>query len=201
MAASVVAYTPGSGGKAHAESLTIGANTGDVPYALIFDPRFPSYNLLGEALTIATGNDHTVQLMAGTSLNLRIKSIHVEQNSNAGAAALMTFQVLRLTSAGSGGTTLTASKYDNGDSAAGATGQTNPSSKGTESTIIFRGNCTLRSAAQSTAEDAWDWHESPGLKPLIIPAGTANGIAIKSLTAVATATMNIYIEFAETSYV
>lgn len=202
MAASVVQYTPGSGGKAHAESLTIGANTGDVPYAVIFDPRFATYTVLFDVGGVA--NDHVIQIMAGSALNVRIKSIDIQQAGNLTTAAVQKFSIFRLTTAGTGGTAITPGKSDNGDAAAGATAMTLPTAKGTEGAewgkfAIVGRQAILTTASQTT--DRWHWEQKIGAKPLIIPAGTANGIAIKTLVTLAGGGVSGTIELTETSYV
>jgi len=47
---------------------------------------------------------------------------------------------------------------------------------------------------------AWEWHQSESSGPIVIPAGTSNGICLKNTTAVAGASVNIEIEFVETLY-
>lgn len=200
--ASVVQYTPGTGGKAHAESLTIGANTGDVPYALLFDSRLPTYTIVFDVGGVA--NDHVIQIMAGSSLNVRVKSIDIQQSGNLTTAALQKFSIFRLTTAGTGGTAVTAGKSDNGDSAAGATGMTLPTAKGTEAAEWGKFSLVGRQAILATAsqtDDRWHWEQKWGAKALIIPAGTANGIAIKTLVTLAGGGISGTIELVETSYV
>lgn len=204
MAASVVTYTPGVGGKAHAESLAIGANTGDVPYVLPFPSRLPSYVMLASNISIATANDHVLQLMAGSSLSVKIFHIKILQGTNATTAAVGTIEVWRLSSAGTGGTAVTAAKNDNANAAAGATGMTLATAKGTETTMWNRE--TFNSQQTSGVSPAgskvlYEWSVNSFAQMLTIPAGTANGIALKNGNATAAATVNAYIEFVETSYV
>ena len=51
-----------------------------------------------------------------------------------------------------------------------------------------------------SAEDYWEWSQHPNGKPIIIPAGTSNGLAIKSTTAIANAGVLVNVEFTETSF-
>lgn len=200
MAASAILYTPGAGGKAHAESLTIGANTADVPYAILFDPRLPSYTASSGAVLTTTAASHMLQLMAGSSLNVRIRRVRVTELTPPAAVSALELQIVRLTTAGTGGGAITASKKDNGDAAAGATGMTLPTAKGTEGTIFWDESCWLGTTAIPIVK-VWEWIQPVNGKPLIIPAGTANGIALKNIGGIATSTLLIEMEFDESSYV
>lgn len=200
MAETIVQVNSGSGPKLHGWDRVIGANTTIDQFVLPGEYPMASYSIAVENVSAATLNDHLLQIMAGSSLNVRVRSISIEQSSNAGAVNLMTAQIMRLTTAGTGGGAITPSKHDNGDAAAGATAMTLPTVKGTESTLLKRATCAARAAFQSTAEDSWAWVQQPGVKPIIIPAGTSNGIAFKSITAIATATWNIHVEIVETAF-
>jgi hypothetical protein len=46
---------------------------------------------------------------------------------------------------------------------------------------------------------AWDWTR-PGIKPLLIAAGTSNGIAVKNISTQAAGSVFINVEFVETSF-
>jgi hypothetical protein len=145
-----------------------------------------------------------MQLMAGSSLNVRIRSIRIEQVANATSVTILGFDIYRLTPAGTGGTAITARPYDTADAAAGATGMTLPTVKGTEGVLLFGTAIVMRQAAAATGtqpEETYEWRQSPNVKPLIIPAGTANGIAVKIASAVAAGTVLVTIEFVETAFV
>lgn len=202
MAENIVEVTAGSGTKLHSWSRTIGANTVHDEFTLPGEFPYGSYVAVAESISIATANDHVLQIMAGASLNVRIRYIRIEQSANASAAANAGFQILRLTTAGTGGTTVTPARYDTSDSASGATAQTLPSSKGTESTLLDRCTLSMRASANpGTAEDVYEWTQKPGMKPIIIASGTSNGIALKSITAVTSASVHVHVEFVETAFV
>jgi hypothetical protein len=154
-------------------------------------------------VSLATVNDHLLQIMAGSSNYVRIRRIHIEQANNATAAAFGVIEIWRLTTAGTGGTAVTPAKFDTGDAAAGATAMTLPTAKGTEGTLLFRPVMLWRQAVSATTaqyDDVFEWTQHPGQKPIIIPAGTSNGIAIKSTTATASATVSMWVEFVETPW-
>jgi len=200
---SLVQVTSGAGPKLHTWQRTIGAN--NVEDEAVYPAEFPiaSYSVYWDNVSCATVNDHIIQVMAGASLNVRVRHVYIEQNSNATAVQRVSFQLLRLTTAGTGGTAVTPGRYDTADAAAGATAMTLPTVKGTESTILRQSILIARqalSATQTQPEEAIEWTQLPGMKPFIIPAGAANGLAIKSTVAAAGVTCNGYIEFVETSF-
>lgn len=203
MAEAFVNLTEGSGKKAHFWDRTIGANTVLDEFTLPGEFPYASYYVTGNSAT-TTADAHIVQIMAGSSLNVRIRKIRLEQSSNASTAGILTVQIWRLTTAGTGGTTVTARPLDSADSAAGATAMTLPTSKGTESVELIRTVLVFRQAVSATAtqiDDAWEWVQQPNAKPLIIPSGTSNGIAVKNTTGTAGSGMTFNIEFVETSFV
>jgi len=83
----------------------------------------------------------------------------------------------RLTTAGTGGSQYIPEKMDPADSASGFTVMTRPTVKGTEGSVILRGQMD---AVQQFPLDI-NFEQALG-KPLTIAAGTANGIALKNLT-------------------
>lgn len=204
MAESTLSVTQGSGLMLQTWSKTVGANTVHDQFVLPGEYPYATYWIQASNISIATANDHVLQIMAGASLNVRIRSITIEQNANATTAARATFELIRLSTAGTGGTAVTPAKADTADSAAGATGMTLPSAKGTETTSLRQTVLIMRqaiSATQTQPEENILWTPSPNAKPIIIAAGTSNGIAIKSLNATAACTVNVTVEIVETSFV
>lgn len=203
MAETNVNVTEGSGKRLHAWDRTISATVVLDQFTLPGEYPYASYVALGAGISTATASDHVLQVMSGASSYLRIRRIRIEQQGNATTAALAVIQVWRLTTAGTGGTTVTPRPFDTGDSAATASAMTLPTAKGTEGTLIFQFTNLYRQAVSATsavADDAWEWTQQPNQKPLIVPTGTANGIAIKHVTGVAAATCNVQIEFVETTW-
>ena len=204
MAEGIVEVTAGSGTKLHSWSKTVGANTVHDEFTLPGEFPYASYTVLGTSVSAATSTDHALQLMAGSSLNVRVRRIEVQQAALITAASELTIHILRLTTAGSGGTSVTPSKHDNADSASGATAQTLPSSKGTEGAIIDVLRLwpiqTYSTAGGPGGGQRDQWEQRPNSKPILIPAGTSNGIALKILTGRAGLTIDCIIEFVETNF-
>lgn len=204
MAEAALAVTAGSGTNVHTNSRTIAAATMLDQFVLPGEYPYATYSVIASNISVGTANDHILQIMAGASLNVRIRRIFIEQATNGSSGTLAQFSILRLTTAGTGGTAVTPAKFDTADSAAGATGMTLASSKGTESTELMRTYMPFRQAISTTQtqiDETFQWVQSPNGKPIIIAAGTSNGIAIKSLTAITTATVGIYVEIVETAFV
>lgn len=205
MAEALIPVTAGSGTNIHSWSKTIGANT--VHDQAIFNGEYPyaSYTVIASTISVATSTDHILEIMAGSTLNVKIRRIRIEQLANATTAALDSFLLMRVTTAGTGGTAITPGKLDNSDSAAGCTAMTLPSSKGSESTEIRRETLVMRQAFLTTAaqpEESIEWDfDRPRIKPLIIAAGTSNGICIKNGSAIAGATVIVYVELTEQNFV
>ncbi|HEV8698950.1 MAG TPA: hypothetical protein VGQ89_14735 [Candidatus Limnocylindrales bacterium] len=199
MASTIIQVNSGSGPKIAGDDYTDGTNTVIDQRVTPGEYKRASYSASATALLTTTANDHLMQLMAGSSLPVRVRRVTITQRTNAGALSVGEFALYRLTTAGTGGTAVTPSKYDNGDAASGATAQTLPSSKGTEGVLLFAATKILRAAADP-GETPWVWEQHPSTKPIIIPAGTSNGIAVKSILGVATSTVDVVIEFVETPY-
>lgn len=205
MGESIIEVTSGSGTKIHSWSRTVGANTVHDEFTLPGEYPGASYTVAASSMSTATASSHLLQIMAGSSLNVYIRRIRIEQLANATTAALNSYLLIRLSSAGTGGTSLTPAPLDTSDSASGATAMTLPSSKGTETTEIRRETLVMRQAFLTTATQpeetiTWEWLPRDGIKSLRIAAGTSNGICIKNGSAIAGGTVIIHVEFVELSY-
>lgn len=204
MAESSINVTEGSGKRLHTYDRTVAGTLVQDQFVVPGEYPLASY-IANCTATIATTGDATFQIISGATLNVRIRRIRVEQSANAGSASLWGFTIIRLTTAGTGGTALTPAKLDLADAAAGASCMYNiaSASSGTESTQLTYGNISIRTASNAGAyEDVWVWEQAPGIKPILIPAssGSTYGLEIKNGNGLATATVSITVEFVETSY-
>lgn len=205
MTASSIQITQGSGTRLATNSYTEGGNTVHDEKMISGMPYWASYSVSAAFVSTATLNDHILQIMAGSSLNVYIHEIVITQDQVATTAAFEPFRVLRLTTAGTGGTSQTLSPHDLGDSAAGATAMTLPTAKGTEAGLIDTQSAymTQTPGAGGTAFGSlYEWRVgASGLfKPIRISSGTTNGLAIKLLRAVAGATVNVRVTLTEASF-
>lgn len=185
--------------KLHSFDRTIGANTVEDEIVLLGEQYLASYLVQFTGISVATGADHVIQIMAGASNKLRIRRIRIQQHALATAVGRLRIEVRRLSSAGTGGTAVTPDPFDPGDAASGATARTLPTAKGTEGVGLIQFNLAMR-AAEPVALELYEWTQLPNQKPLIVAAGTSNGIALKVADAVAGASVTGTIEFDESSF-
>jgi hypothetical protein len=208
MAESIVQVTEGSGKKLHTNSRTIGANTVEDEYILAGEPFLAMYRVVMSTTyaSFATADSHVLQLMAGASLNVYVRRIRLYQHVAATTGALGSWNVMRLTTAGTGGTAFTPAPVDSTDSASGATAMSLPTVKGTETVGVDQGEAYVIQTIGAS--------QNPGSLPLLldfdyrfertksirIPAGTANGIALKNRQAHAAVTGHVVIDFTEANF-
>jgi hypothetical protein len=204
LAESYIELTAGSGTKAHSVTTVIGANTVHDEIHKAGLPYLATYMAAASTVSTATANSHLIQIMAGSSLNVYVLRIRVWQDVIATTAALVRLGLVRLSTAGTGGTSVTPALLDTSDSASGATAMTLPSSKGTETTFLSVAGVPFVQAVGTTggpSNELVDWDFRDGLvKPIRIPAGTANGLALKNLAAVAGASVAIEVSLLEANF-
>lgn len=194
---------PGSGLRLATDSYTESAVTVHNQRLGIGDAINPTYSIVA-AMSTATAASHLIQIMAGASLRVRIHLIEYYLDTLATTAALGTVSLFRLTTAGTGGAALATTALDPADAASGATARQLPTTKGTEGQQLWTGN--VRYIQTASASDGlvqpvlvWDFDRLRG-KPVIIAAGTSNGVAIKQETAIAGAVARISVLLSESSY-
>lgn len=192
MAESIVNVTEGSGKKLHTFNRTIGANSVEDEIVLFGENYLASYTVVPLAVvatSTATALSHMLQIMAGATLKVRIRRIEMYQTVAATTAAIMETRLMRLTTAGTGGTAVTPAPLDSTDAASGFTAMVLPTVKGTAGTTIGSyAPYMIQTLGASTPfvnpVAVWDF-DRPRSKPFIIPAGAANGLAIMNVPAIA----------------
>ena len=204
MTASSLQVTPGSGLRLATNSYTEGAVTVHDEKVILGEQYLPEYTTAADSVSVATVNSHPLQIMAGASLRVRIHRIEIHQYTLATTAAFMELRLYRLTTAGTGGSASGANPLDPASAAAGATVMTLPTAKGTEGVVMAISKPYLMQTAAASAPMAqpilvWNF-DGPRSQPLIIAAGTSNGIALKNMTAHAAATIGWTVWFTESSF-
>lgn len=187
--------------KFHTNQRSNGADTVEQYVQVEGEPYLPCYTIpVTTAISTATANSHLLEIMAGASLRVGLRRLRVTQLVN-GTTQQNQWEILRLSSAGTGGTALTPSPHDPADSASGATAMTLPSSKGTEGVAVWDGvvltHATVATVGLNPILDL-DWTRERG-KALWIAAGAANGLCLKNITASATTTVIITAEIVESA--
>jgi len=201
MPESFVQVTEGAGKKLHTNQRTIGANIVEDEVVVLGEPYLPTYVLHGALVGLPTADSHLLQIMAGSTLKVYITHIVVQQDSLAASSTQTRLILTRLTTAGTGGTASTPLAMDPSDAAAGATGMVLPTAKGTEGALILRGELGTTATAPIDTRNKWEWKASDhGGKPLIIPAGASNGLAVKNVSNITSATATISIYFREVNF-
>jgi hypothetical protein len=199
-----IELSAGVGTKNHSYTRPISGNTVHETVNLNGEPHLATYTVVASASS-ATADSHLLQIMAGASNYVRIRRIRLYQGALATTAAMGRIDLFRLTTAGSSGGSVTPRSLDTADSAASATAMTLPGPKGTEGNQIYIINAmfiqTVPTGGPNGAALLWDLDfDTRRGKPLIIPPGTTNGIAIKQVTPVAGASVWMNVEFSETSF-
>jgi hypothetical protein len=198
---STIAIDEGVGAKLDHYQRTITSNTVNQARVVLAEAYAASYSVsVTTAVATATANSHLLQIVAGALNRVILRRLVVYQMVAAGAATAVNLTLVRLTTAGTGGTSFTARALDPIDTATAAAAMTLPSSKGTEGNILWTGAMNVAASAgvqQPLLDLNWD---DPRTRPPVIAAGTSNGLALKNITALATATVHIYAEFVELYY-
>ena len=185
----------------HTNQRTISSTAREDQYVLPGESAYPTYNANAAGVSVATNSDHVMQVMGDGSNYCRLRRIFIIPNALPAAAAGINFYLYRLSTAGTGGTSVTPAPYDTADTYGGGA-MTLPSSKGTEGTLVsIIGSLWLPSAVAASSETPHiTWTPPPDAKPIIFGTATSNGIAVKVINGVASVAVNINIEFIVTSY-
>ena len=163
---------------------------------------YPTYSVVIGNIALATAASHLIQVMAGATLVVLVHRIELMELTVPAAVTIGQIQLFRLTAAGTGGGVVTPRPYVTAAAAAGATAMTLPTAKGTEGVQLRERALVYGTAAIPTGElSRWKWEQHPNGQPIVIPAGTANGIAIKNVGGLAAATVSMEIEFTEVNFV
>lgn len=204
MADTSFAVTAGSGTNLHTVTTSIGGSTVHDQVIKQGEAYLATYTI-SSSMSTATAASHLLQVMAGSTLNVYIRRIVITQYLVAATAAMARLQIYRLTTAGTGGGSVTPSPLDTTDSASGATAMTLPTAKGTEGAELWRtGAAFIQTVGAGTFPGAtiladWDF-ERMRTKGIRIPAGTANGIAVKNVDAVASGGVNVTVLLSEANF-
>jgi len=199
MAESFVEVSEGTGTKLHSHQRVIGANTVEDEVVILGEPYLASYIARTDSISTTTADSHVLQVMAGASLKLRIRRIFIGQSGSTTADTNTRIAVVRLTTAGTGGTAITPGPVDTADAASGATAMTLPTSKGTEGTILAYLPIGM-TAGMISVDNQIEWSQLPQHKPIIVPAGTSNGIALKVVVAANLGAVVCRVEFDEANF-
>lgn len=199
MAEAHVQVSEGSGKKLHAYSRTIDGETLLDEVVVQGIPYLDGYVARAGNVSLATADSHLLALMAGATRRVYVTAIDVEQRGAAGSAAACPVEVVRLSTAGTG-SSASPQPHDPATSSAGATYASLTSPKGTEGSAVLTRVIGLATSGNINGTHSFHWRAAPGTKGIVIPAGTSNGLALKNRSAVASASVDINIEFYEATF-
>ena len=196
MSEAFINVTEGSGKKAHTNQRTIGANDVHDEYVVAGIPFFASY-VGGNGISSRDGDpdSHLMQLMAGASLNVYVTRIRVYQFGLATTAAIVPLAILRLTTAGTGGTAVTPAPLDTTDSAVGAHGDDPPDREGhrDDASMVSEHGCVhpdrSRTRRRMLPSVDYDIRAASGSSPSASRPGRPTASRLKLSTAIAAATV------------
>ena len=193
-----IAVTEGAGKKLAADTYTENSQVVLDQKVILGENYIASYsaNAGGVSCNVSA---HLFQIMAGSSLNVRIRRVRIIQDGVAGAATYTRIYVVRLTSAGSGGSATTPAPMIGTDGASGATAMSGMTATGSTTTVVGRGGLGLVSAQPINLLNSWEWVADRMMEAILVPAGTSNGIALQ-INSFSTAAVSIDIDFSETSF-
>ena len=200
MGESSLAVTAGSGVNLRTYQRSVGGTTVDEQAIQQAAPYLATYSVVTPALSIAVANSHVLQLTAGTALPVQIMEIEVYVAGTATAAGYAQFELLRLSTAGTGGAAVTPRPLDSTDSAAGLAAQTLPgtATKGTEDVTLWGWYAAIPQSAGAGGSLLFShsW-EDPRSKPPVIPAEGL--VALKCVTAFPAGTVRVVAKCVESA--
>jgi len=202
---SFIGVTPGAGAKLSTGPLyTENANVVQDQKIIEGEAYLSTYTVSQTGGAVMAGaNAHTLQIMAGSSLIVRLRRLTVWQLGLAGAITMQTFSIVRLTSAGTGGTALTPLALEQSDPGSGATAMRGPTTPGTVNGTLYSATAPVLAALWTVPSPPmidWNFEGMDNTKVPMIAAGVANGLALMTLTAIATATIIYTATFVESAF-
>lgn len=185
----------------HTISTSIGGTTKEDKVVVSGEAYRSSYTALVTASAVTPSAAHMLAIEADGTNYIYITHMHMEQVALAGAATKMQMAGFRTTTAGSGGTASTARPLDTSTSAFGGLIRS-IGTKGTEGVQLLQARIDLLAAQPTTglSRPLWSWDMEERTGPIKIGNGTTDGFALKVITGIATATVDISISFYTLSY-
>jgi len=200
MTVSSIEVTAGSGTHLWTDARTVSAVSRHAQFTLPAPPVYPSYSALASIITTATSAAHVLQIMGdGTNYSRLFRFEICMTDDIPAAASAFQMHLYRLSTAGTGGSALNGQPYDAGDATYGGGVMTLPTVKGTEG-IGLNLYMTIPLPSAQPFISRYVWEAQSRSKEIIFGTSTANGIAFKIVTGLASATIQIMAEFYVTSF-
>ncbi len=196
MSESSLPLTDGDGsGGLRVNTQTIGGTAVDTQAVFVGQTPNKTYTMRFQDTSMATANAHLAVIMGNGTAYPKIHEIHIAQGGTATGTAVAEIQVLRVTTAGTGGTAVSARPFHpSNTSPYSGSCFVLPSAAGSEGDILLNDSMNLRTANTGQVVPM-HWTQTNFAEPIISGNGTASGIAIKNLRAVVGGTAVGYIIF------
>jgi hypothetical protein len=179
----------------HTQSRVVGGTTKEDQLFLKGQATRATYRAYCSAVITTTSASHMAFIQADGTLYTFITGFWIAQTTLAGGVATANMQVVRTSTAGTGGGAITASPLDAADSAYAGTIQTLPTAKGTEGVVLMGGPVGITATNPMTTVNQWFWRCDDDEKPITIGTAITDGIAFKLVTGIATSKLDLTIEF------
>jgi hypothetical protein len=175
---------------------------GTASQAQVFVPGpipWPTYSLAARDIALATSSSTLLFVQADGTNYTRLKSVRIHAAALPAAASIAWFRLFRTTTVGTGGTAQAVGAYDSSDTY-GGTAQTLPSSAGTTGTLLKEWRMYLPTSVGTATPNVIEWTPPYGGKEIIFGTATTAGLAIIMGSGIATAMVDINLEFTTTTF-
>lgn len=191
---SSLGYTDGAGKNIKTFSRSESGTTREEQVMQLGEPSLMTYTAVARNVITTTAASHLFFIQADGTLYTRVNWFEISQQTLAGAAATAEIDILRTTTAGTGGGVISCYPTDGGDTSPYAGGaQTLPTAKGTEGVLLYQVRLPILAAAPVL--QTYRWERQNYEKPWILAPATTNGLCWKLITGIATSTLNITVGF------
>lgn len=180
----------------HTSSRSYGGTTKEDQFWLKAQSVRTTYRAYASAVSSATSASHLIFIQADGTNYTFITGLYLPQTTLAGSASTANIQVIRTSTAGSGGGSISGFPLDAADTSPyGGTIQTLPSSKGTEGSTLFGGPVGMVAAQPMLTTSGWFYRFDDDEKPITIGTATTDGICVKIVTGIASGKFDAILEF------
>lgn len=180
----------------HTQSRSYGGTTKEDQLFLKAQSTRVTYRAYCSAIITTTSASHLAFIQADGTNYTFITGFWIAQTTLAGSVATANIQLIRTSTAGTGGGAISAYPLDAADTSPYAgTIQTLPTGKGTEGVTLMGGPVGLTATNPMTTVNQWFWRADDDEKPITIGTATTDGICIKIITGIATSKVDITLEF------
>lgn len=187
---SFVQITQGDDAKLHTIERPLGVNSVHDSVMLAGEPYRATYTVVASAVSTALNAGRLLSIFAGPDLPVRLWFVSVSQQGLATAAGRADIFIQRIIVLGTPGTAASITKHDSSDPDPGFTAES--LHQGSSMSGIFaREGLTLAAAHPIIAPNAEFDFRGAHTKPIIIPPGVSNGLAIVIAAGIAGGSVHI----------